>query len=1106
MPSYKIRIFAALFSVVLATFLFTPPSQASTADAVNYLVAQQNTSGGYVGQNAVSTEFQSTSEAVRALNFVGESGQPGIPDARILLNASTQRNTEYLSRLLVLAAQAGENTQSLSAQLLSHQNNDGGFGDYPGFDSTVLDTAFALEAIAESTTQSAGAAAAVGFLVETQAASGGWSLGSNEPSVYLSAIAMRALWHYRTAFNGVGNALINAQNYLLSSRIASTGLWPETHESALALIAIVPNVSEFSQVESILRDFRDAQLSDGSWGSDTYLTALALRALASQPTPLPPVVSTGKVSGKVLNGVTRQPIATASVSIDSISAEATTDSAGVFQLEGLDPAGYSLRVSAPGYSQVGLNDVSVAVGVNTDLGDLLLSPLPSTGVLQGVITDAANSEPLAGVDVVVSGSSTAATATTADGRYSIVGLDPGNIVVAVLKDGYLPQSATATVVAGGTLVLNPALTGTGSNEEPLPNTPTTGALRGVVTDSSTGLPLQSAYIRTTNADGGASGAYSGADGSYQIVNLPPGNTSVRISRSGYLTITATGTSHAGNTLVFSPGLVPEGGDPDSATGEGISSEPQAGTPANGVLQGIATDLETGLPLPGVAINVTGSVTASTSTAADGSYSIPDMSPGNVMVAASLTGYLNVVADGSIVAGNATVFNPQLSPEGFVSTEPGAIVGRVIGAVSKNPLRFVTIRVTGGAVDTSGSTAPDGTFELTGLEPGDYTVSVERRGYVTRTFNAVVTSASSVDFQDIELRLALSEVTVFGKLTASDTGLPIANAVVSISGSLASAQTDALGNYRMDGLEVGSKTVIFSATGFNSQTLIYNFPEGGEFELNASLGLTANTGVDISFLGADQTNYAAYSPVVLQASVTNNGNPIQAMVVFSLFDQAGNLISEYMGTQPGVGNVLVDFPTSAITAVEANFNTANLPPGNYRLVGRVVVGSQMVGPATIILDERATELTIDTTTRISELKVDPLPKVSGVGATETINLLATLLNRSNVSASTFFRYQLLDPNGSVLTSSGLINIPLPVENDTVSITLDEFAQTFSTAGTHTLRLFYSGGVRPDNMVGGDINVAPGLRIEPSQSIAPGTVTPDEDQRVRITIRLEGREVQ
>ena len=40
----------------------------------------------------------------------------------------------------------------------------------------------------------------------------------------------------------------------------------------------------------------------------------------------------------------------------------------------------------------------------------------------------------------------------------------------------------------------------------------------------------------------------------------------------------------------------------------------------------------------------------------------------------------------------------------------------------------------------------------------------------------------------------------------------------------------------------------------------------------------------------------------------------------------------------------------------------------------------------------------------------------------------------------------------------------------------------------------------------LSVAPGLRIDPTQSVAPGTVTPDEDQRVRINIRLEGREVQ
>ncbi|MDT8282570.1 MAG: hypothetical protein RQ982_07105 [Gammaproteobacteria bacterium] len=167
---------------------------------------------------------------------------------------------------------------------------------------------------------------------------------------------------------------------------------------------------------------------------------------------------------------------------------------------------------------------------------------------------------------------------------------------------------------------------------------------------------------------------------------------------------------------------------------------------------------------------------------------------------------------------------------------------------------------------------------------------------------------------------------------------------------------------------------------------------------------------------------------------------------------------------------------------------------------------MIGPATIILDERTTSFTIEQTERISELSVAVLPEFSAVGITENINLIATVLNRSNVAASVTVRYQLRDPAGAILISSGRIDIPLPVENDTVVLTLDTFAQEFVSAGEHALSVTYAGGVVPDNINGDSVSVAPGLRIDPSQSVSPGTVTPDEDKRVRVNIRLEGREVQ
>ena len=1108
MFNYKNRINFVLGFILLVAGSVLQPVRAASTEAINYLSSQQQIDGSYVSPNSIATDFQSSSESVRSFNFAGEIGQSGIPIARALLNATTHRNTENVSRLLILATQAGESNQALVTELLLHQNADGGFGDFKGYDSTVLDTAFALEAIAESGLQPASVANAVSFLLNKQSVDGAWADGSNESSVYLGALAMRALWHYKSIYSDVNIALGNAQDYLLSRREIQTGLWPETHESALALIALIPNVSEFSQLQAIITDLANQQLPDGSWGGDTYLTALVLRALLSQPTPQPPVVTTGNITGRALNSVTKQAIANATVFIDSLSLSVATDSSGAFSFNDLDPSSYSLRINADGYTEVSFSSVLVNVGVDTSLGDVLLSPLPTTGILLGRVTDAATGQAIPGVIVSVTGSTTAATGTASNGSYSIVGLNPGAVTITLIKDGYQPVVANASIVAGGTLVLNPALTATSSATEPLPGTATTGLLRGLVTDSSTGLPIQFAFVRVrdaiTNFSIGL--AQTAIDGSYQVSDLAPGAVNIEVTRSGYLPANAGASVSAGNALLFSPGMVPTGGDPDSATGGDVGQEVLPGTSSTAVLRGVASDLDTSLPLAGVAITVTGSTTVSTTTAADGSYSITCIIPGDVSVAASLATYLNVNATGSVAAGNALVFNPQLPPEGLAGNDVGTIIGRVVEAGNQNPLRLVTVRVVGSAGEITTSTLFDGHFELADLPPDNYSVKFEKQGYVTQGFNAVVTSAGTVDLQTIELGLALSQAAVYGLLSDVDTGLPIANAVVSLSGTILSAQTDEQGIYRLENLDIGSKTLIFSATGYNSQTLIFNFPQGGEFEINRSLGLSTNAGLDITFLSTSQSSYNAYTPAVIQASVINNGSPVEAMAIFFLFNEQGSLVSEYTGTLPGSSEALITFPTGVITNVEANFSTANLPPGIYRLIGRIIVGNQLIGPATIILDERVTEFSIEQTKRVSDLRVAIVPQFSAVGVTQDINLLVTVLNRSNVSASVSVRYQFLDPGGATLRNSGTIAIPLPVESDSVVVTLDTFTQEFTSAGEHVLKVFYARGVIPENITGSSINVAPGLRIDPGQSVSPGAVTPDQNQRIRINIRLEGREVQ
>lgn len=84
-----------------------------------------------------------------------------------------------------------------------------------------------------------------------------------------------------------------------------------------------------------------------------------------------------------------------------------------------------------------------------DFGDLGLQATETTGVLRGVVVDAAV-RPVAGVRITATGPGGAAveTVSTATGTFGLDGLAPGDWFVVANKSGYVQTQQSATVVAG----------------------------------------------------------------------------------------------------------------------------------------------------------------------------------------------------------------------------------------------------------------------------------------------------------------------------------------------------------------------------------------------------------------------------------------------------------------------------------------------------------------------------------------------------------------------------------------------------------------------------------------------------------------------------------
>ena len=91
----------------------------------DWLANQAQANGSYSTTNDLATPTQATSEAVRALRFLGRGGEVAAGDA--YLTAEPYHGTEYLARKIVSGVGAGALDPSLVPELLTHQNIDGGF-------------------------------------------------------------------------------------------------------------------------------------------------------------------------------------------------------------------------------------------------------------------------------------------------------------------------------------------------------------------------------------------------------------------------------------------------------------------------------------------------------------------------------------------------------------------------------------------------------------------------------------------------------------------------------------------------------------------------------------------------------------------------------------------------------------------------------------------------------------------------------------------------------------------------------------------------------------------------------------------------------------------
>ena len=604
-------------SVILLSFLFLfcscsiafALSQAQT-NGLNYLANTQNADGSW-NENIV-TDFYNSSTVLQTLklyNQIDTSYNLGLQ----WIQQSSADNSDYLSKQIVLFAQNNIDYQNQLSKLLLWNNIGGGWGLDASYQSDILDTAFALQALKKiNYSDQTVIQAAISYLLAHQNTDGGWGFDKGDASnVYMTAIVSRTLQQLSLT-SAMATAVNKATSYIIAHQNADGGFGssPSTvYETALAYIALVAVTSDNTVLGSASQYITNAQAANGSWNEDPYVTALALQALYyAENKPLPPAPTLASVTGTVIDASTNQVLKGAAVVLQNNTAiNAISNASGVFILNNVPIGSQQIAISLAGYDTRTMA-INATAGAIINLGSIPLSVNGSTGIVRGMVVDAATSQPLAGVTITISGAYSATATTGADGSFIFTGVTPGGITVAASFVGYYTGTGTGSVVAGGVLFFNPQLSTT-------PPTGTTGRLIGKIIDASTGSAIQGASVAVS---GGATVSMD-AQGAFAIDGVTAGTHTVTVTASGY-------TTQAYQVMISEGGTTDMGIIPLTA-----------GAPGSTTIKGIVTDVGTGNPIALADVSVVGtSLTAKT--ASDGSYAISGIGQLSFNMRVSTTGY------------------------------------------------------------------------------------------------------------------------------------------------------------------------------------------------------------------------------------------------------------------------------------------------------------------------------------------------------------------------------------------------------------------------------------------------------------------------------------
>ena len=263
----------------------------------------------------------------------------------------------------------------------------------------------------------------------------------------------------------------------------------------------------------------------------------------------------------------------------------------------------------------------------------------------------------------------------------------------------------------------------------------------------------------------------------------------------------------------------------------------------------------------------------------------------------------------------TSIAPAIKLTRLQTTASGSISGYARFNDRNTSLNHAGIIVSIEGTDYEAITSRDGSFILNNIEDGEHTLNFTDSNYITQTKIIKVVSGSSTFVPNVSLIVKKGNLS--GKVL-DDKGVAVSNATVTIntSSQTITTQTDANGQYTLNGVNAGVHEVKISKDGYDMGSQEVNIEAGATIDKSNSPIVIKNLlVVGLVSLGSSHTDHSGVTVTVLGtdialASTDTNGN----FSIYGLGLGAYQLLFTASGYVSQTKAVVIDVNTTNIDGV------------------------------------------------------------------------------------------------------------------------------------------------------------------------------------------------